>query len=286
MNNNNIKMDFDLHKIKIPKLGWVSYRDDRQFDSNCIKQITLSKSKTNKYFASILVQINIPDIIKLEYSSGLIIKGLDMSMENFYVDNNGNSPEYTKKYRIAQKHLAYLQRQVSKKQKGSSNRKKAQLKLNKYHEKIANSRKDFIEKLSTKLLNESDVIVIESLNMQNLAQSLHLGKSVNDLAWGMFVNRLQQKSEVTNKLVIKADKFFASSQICHVCGYKNKDLTLKDREWDCPICGTHLLRDENAGQNLKQFFLNKIKYSRSERPGEPVEMSSIEESAKQESYEL
>ena len=215
-----------------------------------------------------------------------MVKGLDMSMEKFYVDNNGDSPDYIRRYREAQNHLAYLQRQVSKKQKGSVNRKKAQLKLNRCYEKIANSRKDFIEKLSTKLLNENDVIVIESLNMQSLAQSLHLGKSVNDLAWGMFVNRLQQKSEVTNKLVIKADKFFASSQICHVCGYKNKDLTLKDREWDCPICGTHLLRDENAGQNLKQFGLNKIKYSRSERPGEPVEMSSAEESMKQESYDF
>lgn len=286
MNNSNIKIDFDLLKIKIPKLGWVNYRDSRQFDSNCIKQITISKSKTNKYFVSIMVQMDIPDIVKLEYSPELIVSGLDMSMEKFYIDENGDSPDYVRRYRVAQKSLAYLQRQVSKKQKGSSNRKKAQLKLNKCHEKIANSRKDFIEKLSTKLLNENDVIVIESLNMQSLAQSLHLGKSVNDLAWGMFVNRLQQKSEVTNKLVIKADKFFASSQICHVCGYKNKDLTLKDREWDCPICGTHLLRDENAGQNLKQFGLNKIKYSRLERPDEPVEMSSVEESMKQESYDF
>lgn len=286
MNNNNIKMNFDLHKIKIPKLGWVNYRDDRQFDSNCIKQITVSKSKTNKYFASIMVQMDIPDIVKLEYSPKLIIKGLDMSMEKFYVDENGDSPNYIRRYRGTQKHLSYLQRQVSKKQKGSSNRKRVQLRVNKLYEKIANSRKDFIEKLSTKLLNENDAIVIESLNMQSLAQSMHLGKSVNDLTWGMFVNRLQQKSEVTDKLVIKADKFFASSQICHVCGYKNKDLTLKDREWDCPICGTHLLRDENAGQNLKQFGLNNIKYSRLERPGEPVEMSLAEESMKQESYDL
>ena len=284
--NNNIKMDFDLRKIKIPKLGWVNYRDDRQFDSNYIKQITVSKSKTNKYFVSIVVQMDIPDITKLEYSSKLVIKGLDMSMEKFYIDNEGNYPEYVRQFRKNQNHLSYLQRQVSKKQRGSFNRKKSQLRVNKLYEKITNSRKDFIEKLSTKLLNENDVIVIESLNMQSLAQSLHLGKSVNDLAWGMFVNRLQQKSEVTDRLVIKADKFFASSQICHVCGYKNKDLALKDREWDCPICGTHLLRDENAGQNLKQFGLNKIKYSRLERPGDPVEMSSVEESVKQESYDL
>lgn len=120
--------------------------------------------------------------------------------------------------------------------------------------------------------------------MQSLAQSLYLGKSVNDLAWGMFVNRLQQKAEVTNKLIIKADRFFASSQICHVCGYKNKDLTLKDREWNCPICGTHLLRDKSAAQNLKDFGLNSLNNSRQELPVEPVEMPSVEESMKQESY--
>lgn len=247
MNNSNIKLDFENRKIKIPKIGWVNYRDNREFDASTICSVTISKTKTNKYFVSILCKFEVPDVEKLTYSNDLIIKGLDMSMDKFYIDNEGTYPEYYRLYRNNQKKLAYLQRRVSKKQLGSANRRKAQLKVNKLFEKITNSRKDFIEKLSTKLIAENDVIVIESLNMKAMAQCLNLGKSVNDLAWGMFVNRLSQKIEVTNKLLIKADRFFASSQICHICGYQNKSLTLSDREWDCPVCGAHLLRDENAG---------------------------------------
>ena len=286
MNNSNIKMNFDLHKVKIPKIGWVNYRDNRIFDSNNIRQATVSKSKTGKYFISILCTKEIPNIKKLEFSQDLIVKGLDMSLDKFYVDSEGQYPEYNKQFRKNQSKLTYLQRQVSKKQKGSANRKKAQMKVNKLYEKIANSRKDFIEKLSSKIIAENDVIVIESLNVKAMSQCLHLGKSVGDLAWGMFVNRLQQKIDVTNKLLIKADKFFASSQICHICGYQNKSLTLKDREWDCPICGSHLMRDENAGQNLKQYGINILTNLGQELSEELVEMPSLEGSMKQESYRL
>lgn len=259
LNNGNIKIDFDSYKIKLPKLGWVKYRDDRVFETSLMKSVTISKTATGKYFASILCQFEIDDIEKIKYSDDLIIKGLDMSMDKFYIDSDGNYPEYYKQYRMNQKKLAHLQRQVSKKQKGSANRKKAQMRVNKLHEKIANSRKDFIEKLSTELISKNDVIVIESLNMKAMSQCLNLGKSVNDLAWGMFVNRLEQKMQLTDKLLIKADRWFASSQTCHICGYQNKSLTLKDREWDCPICGSHLMRDENAGQNLKQYGINLLK---------------------------
>ncbi len=258
-NNFSIKLNFDLHKIKIPKLGWVNYRDDRTFDDTKISSITVSKSKTNKYFVSILVKTEVEDVEKIKYTDDLVLTGLDMSMNKFYVDDLGCSPDYIKLYRKNEKRLAKLQRQVSRKQKGSNNRKKAQLKVNKIYEKITNSRKDFIEKLSTDLISKNDVIVIESLNMKAMSQSLNLGKSTNDLGWGLFVARLEQKMQVTNKLLIKADKWFASSQICHVCGYQNKSLTLGDREWYCPICGTHLYRDENAGQNLKQYGLNYLK---------------------------
>lgn len=167
---------------------------------------------------------------KLEYNNDLIINALDMSLENFYIDCNNNHPDYIKQYSKNLSHLKYLQRQVSKKKKGSSNRKKAQLKVNKVYEKIANSRKDFIEKLSNDLIKKNDVIIIESLNIKAMSQCLKLGKSTLDLGWGMFVNRLEQKMSITNKPLIKADKWFASSQICHVCGYQNKSLTLHDRE--------------------------------------------------------
>lgn len=259
MNNGSIKMDFKKRKIRMPKMGWIKFRDDRVFDRSLISSVTVSKSSTNKYYASVLCRFEISDIEKIKYSDDLIVKGLDMSMDKFYIDNEGNYPEYYKQYRINQKRLAYLQKQVSKKVKGSANRKKAQLRVNKLYEKIANSRKDFIEKLSRKLVDENDVIVIESLNMKAMSQCLNLGKSVNDLAWGMFVNRIEQKMFATNKILIKADRFFASSQICHICGYRNRSLTLKDREWDCPVCGNHLMRDENAGQNLKQYGINFLK---------------------------
>lgn len=259
MNNGSIKMDFENRKIRMPKIGWIKFRDDRVFDESLISSVTISKSSTNKYYASVLCRFEISDIEKIKYSNDLIVKGLDMSMDKFYIDNEGNYPEYYKQYRINQKRLAYLQKQVSKKVKGSANRKKAQLRVNKLYEKIANSRKDFVEKLSRKLVDENDAIVIESLNMKAMSQCLNLGKSVNDLAWGMFVNRLEQKIAITDKLLIKADRFFASSQTCHICGYRNKSLTLKDREWDCPVCGSHLMRDENAGQNLKQYGINFLK---------------------------
>lgn len=259
MNNGSIKMDFKKRKIRMPKMGWIKFRDDRVFDQSLISSVTISKTRTNKYCASVLCRFEISDIEKIKYSDDLIVRGLDMSMDKFYVDNEGNHPEYYKQYRINQKRLAYLQKQVSKKVKGSANRKKAQLRVDKLYEKIANSRKDFVEKLSRKLVNENDVIVIESLNMKAMSQCLNLGKSVNDLALGMFVNRIEQKMFATNKILIKADRFFASSQICYICGYRNRSLTLKDREWDCPVCGSHLMRDENAGQNLKQYGINFLK---------------------------
>lgn len=259
MNNGAIKIDFKNHKIRMPKMRWIKFRDNRVFDQSLISSVTISKSHTNKYYASVLCRFEISGIEKIKYSDDLIVKGLDMSMDKFYIDNEGNYPEYYKQYRINQKRLAYLQKQVSKKVKGSANRKKAQFRVNRLYEKIANSRKDFVEKLSRKLVDENDVIVIESLNMKAMSQCLNLGKSVNDLAWGMFVNRLEQKIALTDKILIKADRFFASSQTCHVCGYRNKSLTLKDREWDCPVCGSHLMRDENAGENLKQYGINFLK---------------------------
>lgn len=272
---NNIKIDFDSRKIRLPKLGYIRYRDKRNFSNWEIKSLTVSKSSTNKYFVSILCEKEIQDIIKKVITNESIIKGLDMSLKSFYVDNENNHPEYVKQYCKYLKKLKYLQRQVSKKQLNSSNRRKAQLKVNKIMEKITNSRKDFIEKLSNNLIEENDVIVIESLNIKEMSQHLNLGKSVMDLGWGIFVNRLEQKMSVTDKILIKADKYFASSKTCHICGYVNKNLNLSDREWECPKCHSHILRDQNAAINLKQ-------YARQGLPVEPSETSSLKESMKKE----
>ena len=282
-NSNAIRIDYDNHKIRLPKLGWVNYRDNRVLNNITIKSATVSISKTGKFFVSVLYEYNIDIPEKLTYNNNLIVNALDMSLENFYIDCNNNHPDYIKQYRKNLSHLKYLQRQASKKKKGSSNRKKAQFKVNKVYEKIVNSRKDFIEKLGNSLIEKNDVIIIESLNIRAMSQCLNLGKSTLDLGWGMFVNRLEQKISTTNKILIKADKWFASSQICHVCGYQNKSLTLHDREWTCPKCGSHLLRDENAAINLKQYGINILKNSRQELSGEPLEMLSKERPMKEES---
>lgn len=282
--SNNIKIDFENQKVKLPKIGWIKFRDKRDSFPGIIKFATVSKTKTGKFFISLLFEqekeIN-PFIVEEALEEGLFVKGLDMSLDKFYVDDMGNSPEYQRLFRKYEDRLAHLQKQVSKKKLGSNNRKKAQLRVNKIYEKIANSRKDFVEKLSTKLLQENDAIIIESLNMKGMSQALKLGKSVMDLGYGMFVNRLDQKALEKEKVIIRADKWFASSKTCSTCGYINKDLKLSDREWVCPKCQTHHLRDENAGKNLRDYGINLI-LSGLGQPVEPVEKSEMSDSAKQE----
>jgi len=165
------------------------------------------------------------------------------------VDDNGCSPEYARQYRINEKHLANLQNKQSKRVKRSSNYKKGKQKIAKLHERIGNCRKDFIEKLSTKLVRTNDVIVIENLTLQKMVCQ----KSVNDLGYGYFISRMKTKCEDYGRVLIEADKWFASTKRCHVCGYKNKELTLEQRSWECPVCKTFHERDVNAGKNLRLY---------------------------------
>lgn len=155
-------------------------------------------------------------------------------------------------YRQAEKRLKREQRKLSHMQKGSKNRDKQRRKVAILHEKVANQRKDFLHKQSKKIANSYDCVCIEDLDMKAMSQALHFGKSVSDNGWGMFVTFLQYKLEEMGKKLVKVDKFFASSQTCHVCGYKNiKTKNLSVRVWDCPECGTHHDRDVNAAINIK-----------------------------------
>lgn len=260
--SNNIRFDTENHKIKIPKMTWIKYRDNRDVVGN-LKNITISKTKTNKFFASLLFEVEEdtqqPQVQK---TNELKVKGLDMSFGNFFVDNNGESPDYVRLFRKYETKLANIHKIIS-----SSNSKvfkrRMWLRANRINEKIANKRKDFIEKLSTKLIRENDVIVLETLSLQDMSKAKNHGKSVYDLGWGMFVERLKQKAEEHGKQIIQASKWFASTQICNVCGCKNKELTLDDRVWSCPKCGTEHLRDKNAAINLKNIFTGQ------ELPSEP-----------------
>ena len=261
--NGNLKIDFNSKKIKAPKLGWISFHDDRVIEDINIHSMTFSKTPSLKYYVSILYEDVVPNKEKVDTSrEDLKIKGLDMSLTNFFVDDEGNSPQYDRNYRKAEKKIAWIQEKIST-TKVSSLKKKLRLRLARLYEHIANKRKDFNEKLSTQLVKENDVIVIETLSMKdmakfkkweerkNLKDKSNHGKSVNDLGWRYFVNRLKTKAEEQGKVIIEANKWFTSSKTCNICGYVNKDMTIEDRSWICPKCGTEHNRDQNAAMNLR-----------------------------------
>ena len=235
--------------IKLPKVGYVKLKQHRQIPENYkLKSATVSQSASGKYYVSVLFEYE-NQVREIEPNTFL---GLDFSMHELYKDSNGNEPAYPRYYRRSEKKLKREQRKLSLMQKGSKNREKQRIKVAKLHEKIANQRKDFLHKQSRQIANAYDCVCIEDLDMKAMSQALHFGKSVSDNGWGMFTAFLKYKLEEQGKRLIKIDKFFASSQLCSCCGYKNTETkNLSIRAWDCPECGTHHDRDINAAINIR-----------------------------------
>ena len=266
--NNNIRVDFEPKRIKLPKVGWVSFRDKRDSAEGRIKSVTVSRSPTGKYFASVLFETEGEEIEKKAVTDPKKVIGLDMSLGTFYVDHEGNTPGFTRNTRRYETHLAQAQRRLSKKKKGSQNWYKAKHNVAIVHETIDNSRADFNRKLVTKLVTNYDAICIETLSLKGMSRALRLGKSVHDLGYAEFVARLKQKAETTGTHIIQADQWFASSKLCSVCGFKNQDLQLHERNWTCQNCQSTHSRDENAGKNLRNVGLDILGLG---KPSEPVE---------------
>ena len=248
-NNQKGSVKIENGYIQLPKTGLVKIKQHRNIpDDYKIKSVTISQNAGGKYFASVLFEYE-EEIAEKELESFI---GLDFSMHELYIDSNGNCPEFPRYYRLSEKKLKREQRKLSKMVKGSINREKQRVRVAKLHEKVANQRKDFLHKQSRQIANVYDCVCIENLNMQAMAQSMNFGKSVSDNGWGMFTAFLKYKLEELGKRLVKIDKFFASSQLCHMCGYKNpntKDLSV--REWICPCCQTHHDRDINAAINIR-----------------------------------
>lgn len=243
-NNCNGNFRIENKHIFIPKIRFVRVVQHRQIPSNqIIKSYTISKTKTNKYYVSILVEWEEGE--KKEELNLDRAVGLDYSSPHFYVDSQGIKADYPKFYRMAEERLKREQRKLSKCKKGSKNYEKQRLMLAIAHERVANCRRDWLEKLSCRIAKDNDIICIENLNMQAISQCLSLGKSTMDNGWGMFVNMLERKA----KRVVKIDKWFPSSRLCPKCGSINKNLSLKDRVWTCE-CGAVLDRDFNAANNI------------------------------------
>jgi len=242
--------------IKLPKVGLVKAKLHRKLPKNSvIKSATIKQSKSGKYFCAILIEKEVLDVKSISVSPDKVL-GLDYSSRHFYIDSDGNIADYPKYYRQKEKQLRRAQKKLSRRQDGSNNKNKARIKIARLHEKISNQRKDFLHKLSRKIANSYDAVVVENLNLRGMAGSLKLGKSINDNGFGMFRTFLKYKLEDQGKQLIIIDKFYPSSKTCSECGYINKELTLKDRTWICPSCGTTHNRDYNAAVNIKKEGLH------------------------------
>lgn len=241
---NNIEVDFINNNIKVPKLKWIKSKIHRKFTGK-IKSATISQNPSGKYFISILVDTENAQLPKNNNKVGI-----DLGLKEFAITSDGELISNPKYLRKSEKRLSKLQKDLSRKQKGSRNRNKCRLKVAKLHEKISNQRKDFLHKLSTRLIHENQVIVLEDLKVKNMIKNKHLSKSISDVSWSEFVRQLEYKSEWYGRTVIKIDTWYPSSQICSNCGHKDGKKELSIREWTCPICGTHHDRDINASVNI------------------------------------
>ena len=238
----------DFEHIKVPKLGIIKFRNYNRTDWTKVHiyNITLKKTKTNKYFASLCVEIEEPEYIKPKFDAC----GFDLGLKDFAIFDSGEVIENPKYYRKTEYRIKKTQRILDKCEKFSKNYKKVRLKLAKLHEKIKNQRKDFQHKLSRRIVNENQVIVSEDLNVKGMLKNHKLAKSIQDASFSSFCNMIAYKSNEQYRIYVKIRTFYPSSKLCHCCGFKYKGLKLEERFWTCPVCGTYLDRDENAAINI------------------------------------
>jgi putative transposase len=248
----NVKI-FD-NKLVIPKFTKKNGIDiilHRELKGE-IRQATISRTPTGKYFVSILCETGEVNKFKPVIKEETTI-GIDLGIKDFLITSNGEVFDNPKYLRKTLSKLKYIQRKYSK-NKG----KRTKNKLAILHEKVTNKRKDYLHKVSTKLVRENQTISLENLNVSGMIKNHNLAQSISDVSWSTFVNMLEYKSEWYGTNILRIGRFEPSSKTCSCCGHINKELTLKDREWTCPICKTKHDRDINAAINIKNFALRNI----------------------------
>ena len=245
-----------MAKSKVP----LDVRWSRELPSTP-STVTISKDASGRYFVSCLCEFEPKPLPVSEKTVGI-----DVGLKDLFITDTGfktGNPRHTAKYA---KRLALLQRRLSRKQKGSKNRAKARLKVAKLHAKIADCRMDNLHKLSHGLINENQVVCVESLKVKNMIRNPKLSKAIADVSWGEFTRQLQYKAEWYGRTVVAIDQFFPSSKRCSHCGYTLQKLALNTRSWCCPECGEKHDRDINAAKNIKAAGLAVLAHGANVNP--------------------
>ncbi len=262
--NNNIKINFEKRKLKLPKItSWIKFRDNRKFSEN-IKQVTVSKTKSRKYFVSILIEKEI-DIKQKQNVQLAKIDAFDMSTRKFLISmkTQMNNPHF---YRNEEKNLKRIHRRVSRKVKGSINQSKSNLKLARKYEKIFRRKLDWAHKICREIAERNDVVILENLSIKGMQQfNSGLSKSITlDFSWNQFLSILKYKMIERGNILLLVSRWFPSSKRCSYCGWINIHLKISERWWVCPKCKKKHDRDINASKNLliegiKQLRNQKIR---------------------------
>lgn len=243
--NNNIEVDFENNRVKLPKLKWVKCKFHREFIGK-IKNATISKTSSGKYFVSLCVEVENFRLPKLETKIGL-----DLGLKDLVICSDGQIFENNKTLYKYEEQLTKLQRQFAHKVKGSNNWNKHRIKIAKVYEKITNIRKDYLHKISSQLIKENQFIFSEDLNVKSMVKNHKLAKSIHDASWYELTRQLEYKAEWYSRTYKKVSRYYPSSQLCNVCGYKNIDTKdTKIRFWVCPECNSEHDRDINASINV------------------------------------
>jgi len=246
-------IDFENNIIVLPKLKQISVDYHRKFKGTA-KRVTLSKTTTNKYFISILVETGklIPEKKPIQKETAI---GVDFGIKDIAITSDGEVFENKHFFKLQQRRLRTEQRSLARKEKEGSNFNKQKLVVALVHEKIRNQRTDYVHKISTYLINNYDTIILEDLAVSNMVKNRHLSKAISDMAWRQLRTSIEYKAEWYGKNVVTIGRFEPSSKICSNCGNIKQDLGLSDRAYKCDNCDFEMDRDLNAAKNIKSFGL-------------------------------